>query len=109
MEPDNEKQDAGSEPSQAGNDVAAPMPDAVTEPRIASPRLTEQKFAQLSRRELLKLVPVLALGAFAIPTVQELLLKKGQGFSDWAAARMFRGGHLAPTFADAEVTPFEKF
>ena len=49
------------------------------------------------------------LGAFAIPSFQESLLKKGLGFSDWASERLFRRGHLAPTFADAEVTPFEKF
>lgn len=66
-------------------------------------------FAQLSRRELLKIAPVLALGIFAVPSVQESLLKKGLGFSDWASARLFRQGHFAPTFADAELTPFEKF
>ena len=71
--------------------------------------MTERKFAQVSRRELLKVAPVLALGAFAIPRFQHSLLKKGLGFSDWASARLFRRGHLAPTFADAEVTPFEKF
>ena len=64
---------------------------------------------KVSRRELLKVVPVLALGAFAIPSFQESLLKKGLGFSDWASERLFRRGHLAPTFADGEVTPFEKF
>src|SRR5215831_1623349 len=74
-----------------------------------TPRMTEQKFTQTSRRELLKLAPVLALGAFAIPSVQETLLKKGLRFSDWASARLFRRGHFAPTFADSELTPFDKF
>ena len=78
-------------------------------PRMAPRRMNERRFAKVSRRELLKVVPVLALGAFAIPSFQELLLKKGLGFSDWASERLFRRGHLAPTFADAEVTPFEKF
>src|SRR5258708_1397394 len=73
------------------------------------PTMSERGFAQVSRRELLKLVPVLALGAFAIPRVQEGLLKRGLGFSDWASARLFRRGHMATTFADAELTPFEKF
>jgi hypothetical protein len=37
---------------------------------------------------LLKLTPVLALGAFAIPSLAgRSLLKKGLGFSDWASAR----------------------
>jgi len=71
--------------------------------------LTQRRFAQMSRRELLKVAPVLVLGAFAIPRVQESLLKKGLGFSDWASARLFRSGHLAPTFADSDLTPFEKF
>jgi DMSO/TMAO reductase YedYZ molybdopterin-dependent catalytic subunit len=69
----------------------------------------DRKFRQVSRRELLKLTPVLALGAFAIPKWQEGLLKKGLGFSDWASARLFRTGHLAPTFDNVELTPPAKF
>jgi len=72
-------------------------------------KMDEKKFRSVSRRELLKLTPVLALGAFAIPGLQEGLLKKGLGFSDWASARLFRTRHLAPTFDDAEVAPFDKF
>ena len=56
------------------------------------PTMSERRFAQVSRRELLKLVPVLALGAFAVPKFQEGLLKKGLGFSDWASAKLFRRG-----------------
>jgi DMSO/TMAO reductase YedYZ molybdopterin-dependent catalytic subunit len=72
-------------------------------------KMDEKKFQQIGRRELLKLTPLLALGAFAIPGLQEGLLKRGLGFNDWAAARLFRPGHLATTFDDAEVAPFEKF
>lgn len=72
-------------------------------------RIAERKFKGISRRELLKLTPVLALGAFAIPKLQEPLLRAGLGFSDWASAKMFRTGHLAPTFAPNQLTPFEKF
>jgi len=68
-----------------------------------------RKFKSMNRRELLKLTPVLALGAFAIPKIQEPLLKAGLGFGDWASAKLFRSGHLAPTFADSEVAPFDKF
>src|SRR6202166_4221921 len=74
-----------------------------------NPKMNESKFRQVNRRELLKLTPLIALGALAIPGVQESLLKKGLGFSDWASARLFRSGHLAPTFADSDLTPFEKF
>jgi DMSO/TMAO reductase YedYZ molybdopterin-dependent catalytic subunit len=77
--------------------------------RRATSTLSRRKFAQITRRELLKVAPVLALGAFAVPRLQESLLKKGLGFSDWVSAHLYRTGHLAATFADAELTPFEKF
>jgi DMSO/TMAO reductase YedYZ molybdopterin-dependent catalytic subunit len=92
MEPEDNKPDAG-EPK-AG---------------IARTSIDERKLTQVSRRELLKLTPLLVLGAFAIPGLQDSLLEKGLGFSDWASARLFRSGHLAPTFRDSEVTQFEKF
>jgi DMSO/TMAO reductase YedYZ molybdopterin-dependent catalytic subunit len=119
MEPENIKPDAdhakasdseAAKPSavdpQAGQGV-----DAKVAPRINIKRSTidEPKFARMSRRELLKVAPVLALGIFAIPRFQDSLLKKGLGFSDWASARLFRSSLLAPTFADAQLTPFEKF
>src|SRR5271166_6612534 len=72
-------------------------------------RTDDRKFKHASRRELLRLTPVLALGAFAIPALQKPLLRAGLGFSDWASARLFRSGHLAPTFADSDLTPFSKF
>jgi DMSO/TMAO reductase YedYZ molybdopterin-dependent catalytic subunit len=72
-------------------------------------RTDERKFKHMNRRELLKLTPVLALGAFAIPRLQDPLLKAGLGFSDWASGVMFRQGHLAPTFADSQLTAFDKF
>jgi DMSO/TMAO reductase YedYZ molybdopterin-dependent catalytic subunit len=72
-------------------------------------RADHPKFKGMNRRELLKLTPVVALGAFAIPKLQAPLLKAGLGFSDWVSAGIFRRGHLAATFSDAELTPFDKF
>jgi DMSO/TMAO reductase YedYZ molybdopterin-dependent catalytic subunit len=72
-------------------------------------RIDSRKFKSVTRRELLKLTPVLALGAFAIPQLRGPLLKAGLGVSDWASGKMFRPGHLATTFDDSELTPFEKF
>src|SRR5271165_48097 len=72
-------------------------------------RMDGRKFKSLTRREVLKLTPVIALGAFALPRLRTPLLKAGLGFSDWASARLFRHGHLAPTFGDSELTPFDKF
>jgi DMSO/TMAO reductase YedYZ molybdopterin-dependent catalytic subunit len=71
--------------------------------------IKKTQFKRVTRRELLKLAPVAALGAFAIPPLQRPLLKAGLGFSDWASAKLFRTGHLAPTFDDSALTPFEKF
>jgi DMSO/TMAO reductase YedYZ molybdopterin-dependent catalytic subunit len=96
----------GAEPRAAHSQAAPPEP---IHSKIALPVINQRKFAQMSRRELLKVAPVLALAAFAIPSLQDGLLKKGLGFSDWASARLFRRGHLAPTFADTELTPFDKF
>src|SRR6266536_1811980 len=72
-------------------------------------RIDSRKFKGINRRELLKLTPVIALGAFAVPGLQKPLLNVGLDFSDWASARLFRSGHLAPTFADSDLTPFNKF
>ena len=72
-------------------------------------KLNAGEFASLSRRELLKVAPVLVLGAFAVPGLRDGLLKRGLGFSDWVSKRIFRRGHLAPTFADSALTPFERF
>lgn len=85
------------------------MKNLGTKNKINDRRMEEKKFRGVTRRELLKLTPVVALGAFAIPGLQERLLKKGLGFSDWASARLFRPGHFAPTFDDADVAPFAKF
>ncbi len=74
-----------------------------------SSRIEKKKFKSMNRRELLKLTPVLALGAFAIPKLQAPLLRMGLGFSDWASEEFFRPGHLATTFASSELTPFNKF
>jgi len=86
-----------------------PSTEEAREPKIVVPRLTQRDFGRVTRRELLKVAPVLALGAFAVPRWQESLLKKGLRFSDWASGLLFRRQHLAPTFADSELTAFEKF
>jgi len=74
-----------------------------------SSRTDNRKFKSSNRRELLKLAPVVALGAFAVPKLRMPLLKAGLGVSDWASERLFRSGHLVSTFADSELTPFNKF
>jgi DMSO/TMAO reductase YedYZ molybdopterin-dependent catalytic subunit len=88
---------------------AAPNRGGSTPDRNVPRAVNEAGFSRLSRRELLKVAPVLVLGAFAVPRLQESLLKRGLGFSDWASKQLFRRGHLAPTFRNSELTPFERF
>jgi DMSO/TMAO reductase YedYZ molybdopterin-dependent catalytic subunit len=102
MEPENTQPDAGQPQKPDAKPAVEPI-------ALSRRQINERKFAQTTRRELLKVAPVLLLGAFAIPSLQEALLKKGLGFSDWASKELFRGGHLATTFEDSELTPFEKF
>jgi len=103
------REDAKVEPSASAEKApACPSADVVRN-RVVPGGIDESKLAGVSRRELLKLAPVLVLGAFAIPRVQDALLAKGLGFSDWASRQLFRRGHLAQTFDDSDVTPFEKF
>jgi DMSO/TMAO reductase YedYZ molybdopterin-dependent catalytic subunit len=96
---------AGETPAHETTIVEAKAPEA----GLDAVRVNQRRFGQMSRRELLRVAPVLALGAFAIPSFQDSLLKKGLALSDWASARLFRRRHLAPTFADSDLTPFAKF
>jgi DMSO/TMAO reductase YedYZ molybdopterin-dependent catalytic subunit len=90
-------------------DAPAPAQQTSVRTKNIPSGMNERDYRRVTRRELLKVAPVLALGAFAIPSFQRSLLKKGLEFSDWASAHLFRQGHLAPTFADSQLTPFEKF
>jgi DMSO/TMAO reductase YedYZ molybdopterin-dependent catalytic subunit len=63
----------------------------------------------INRRELLKLAPVVAVGAFAVMKWQEPLLMKGLQLSDWASAALFGRHRLAQTFSNNDVAPFAKF
>jgi DMSO/TMAO reductase YedYZ molybdopterin-dependent catalytic subunit len=72
-------------------------------------RLEDKELKRQSRRQLLKLAPVAALGVFAFPKVSDRLVSAGVRFSDWASGGLFRSQHLAQTFSTSEVVPFEKF
>jgi DMSO/TMAO reductase YedYZ molybdopterin-dependent catalytic subunit len=61
------------------------------------------------RREFLKLSPLLLLGGFAVPSLRDRLLASGVAWSDAASDVLFRRRHLAPTYATADVVPFERF
>src|SRR5271157_550562 len=64
---------------------------------------------RMNRREMLKLVPVLAVGAFAVTKFRQPLLDEGLRFSDWASGTLFGRHRLAQTFSNSDVVPFERF
>ena len=63
----------------------------------------------MNRRELLKLTPLIAAGAFIVPKLQPPLLERGVEFSDWASGKIFLSTKMAPTFPNSAVVPLEKF
>lgn len=71
--------------------------------------VTPRERGRINRRELLKLVPIIAIGAFAIPKLQEPLLMDGLALSDWASAKLFGRHRLEPTYSNSEVAPFDRF
>jgi len=71
--------------------------------------IEDKKLKKLSRRELLKLAPVVAVGAFAVTRWQDPLVSRGVRLSDWASGLLFRRHHPATTFAASDVVSFEKF
>lgn len=67
------------------------------------------RLGRTTRRELLKLAP-LALGAgLLVPPWRRRLLELGVAATDRAAAAVFDPTRLAPTFADSELAPLERF
>ena len=71
--------------------------------------LSEPELRRMSRRELLKLTPILAVGALALPPFNEGLLKRGLAWTDRASQVFFSRNRLAETFSHSELTPIEKF
>jgi DMSO/TMAO reductase YedYZ molybdopterin-dependent catalytic subunit len=72
-------------------------------------RIDRASFRRMSRRQLLKLTPLVALGAFAWPPARELLLAGGDRFNGWAESLWYRSGHPVTTFPDSEVLPLKRF
>ena len=68
-----------------------------------------RKVSRLSRRELLKLSPVVLVAAFAVPAFRRLLLRRGLAFADAMAGRTFRPRHPATTFDDSQAVPLDRF
>jgi DMSO/TMAO reductase YedYZ molybdopterin-dependent catalytic subunit len=62
-----------------------------------------------TRRELLKLTPLLALGAFTVPSIQDRWLRAGLKWSDALSEFVWGARRKAETFPDSAVTPLERF
>jgi DMSO/TMAO reductase YedYZ molybdopterin-dependent catalytic subunit len=73
------------------------------------PALPARKFNRITRRELLKLTPVLVVGALTLPTFNERLLRTGLSWTDRAAQSFFSPDRLAETFSNHELTPIAQF
>src|SRR5262245_29545718 len=71
--------------------------------------ISRRAFRRMSRRELLALAPLAPLAALGIPDVRGSVVRAGLALSDRAGERIFRPTHLAPTYGNADVTPFERF
>ena len=106
-------------PEEAVAGVPPEYPSPEQEPESHSARVgpageevrevTAKERKRLNRRELLKLAPVVVIGAFAIPKLRDPLLMNGQGFSDWASGEYFGRHRLAQTYSNKDVVPFEQF
>jgi DMSO/TMAO reductase YedYZ molybdopterin-dependent catalytic subunit len=99
-------------PSEGGHSPAEKVATAVlsADPAGEPIRVVSQTARKrMNRRELLKLVPVLAVGAFAIPKFRQPLLDEGLAFSDWASGKLFGRHRVAQTFTNSDVVPFERF
>ena len=64
---------------------------------------------RMTRREILGLAPLSLLAAMAVPDAREPILRAGLAATDRAGEWLFRPSQLAPTYDDADLTPFERF
>jgi DMSO/TMAO reductase YedYZ molybdopterin-dependent catalytic subunit len=64
---------------------------------------------RLRRRELLKMTPLAAAGLLLNASARDWLVGSGQEVADRMSAMAFRPTHLAPLFADRDVTPYERY
>jgi len=77
-------------------------------------KLTRKKDAELthwSRRQLLKLAPLMGLAAcdYSAGPKTGSLLRSFQQFNDWFQSKVFDPNKLAPEYADDELTPENRF
>ena len=123
-QPPTEPADHGAAQADQRVPQAAAQSDAAAQPREAAApavlrhagpageevrRVAPAERKRMNRRELLKLVPVVALGTFAVPKLRGPLLNDGLHLSDWASGKLFGRARLAQTFPNRDVVAFERF
>jgi DMSO/TMAO reductase YedYZ molybdopterin-dependent catalytic subunit len=69
----------------------------------------EKGFRRIKRRELLKMLPLLAAGAIVIPGINEKLIQKGLRFSDRVSENLFGSSGLAKNYPDSFLTDYDRF
>ena len=69
----------------------------------------DEPLRHVTRRELLKLSPLLLMGGFVVPSWRDRLLAGGVAWSDAASDLIFRRVHLAASYSDEDVVSFERF
>jgi DMSO/TMAO reductase YedYZ molybdopterin-dependent catalytic subunit len=62
-----------------------------------------------TRRELLKMLPVAGAAVLLQPTWRSRVIERGLALNDVISERTFDPRLAAPTYADSEVTPFDRF
>src|SRR5262245_39045086 len=62
-----------------------------------------------TRRELLKMAPLAAVGFLATSASRSWLMSSGLALADSASHALFRSRHPAPSSSDRDVTPLERF
>ena len=69
----------------------------------------EKGFRRIKRRELLKMLPLLAAGAIAVPGINEKLIQKGLSVSDRLSENLFGSSSLAKIYPDSFLTDYDRF
>jgi DMSO/TMAO reductase YedYZ molybdopterin-dependent catalytic subunit len=118
QQPSKDNEATQPEPAEVGNPTPGEREEHAADAEAASRRgpageevrnVSPRERRGMNRRELLKLLPLIAVGAFAIPKLREPLLTEGLHLSDWASAKLFSRHRLAQTYGNNDVAPFEKF
>jgi DMSO/TMAO reductase YedYZ molybdopterin-dependent catalytic subunit len=78
---------------------------AITHPTV----VTQRQWRRMTRRELLALAPLGVMAGFVVPEYADPAVRKGLSLADRSGEWIFRPSQMAPTYSEADLTPFERF